>query len=1002
MPPLPTSSACPSIFRGYAASGLGDGPGRPIARGEQFLSADPPFAEDSELLSALRPWLTLDLAAGDHRLLGDRLEAWSSFTHGAWAVVARLIPAGTFDQRAAYFSHARAFPADAVEGPADPGSLLGRSDAFEAPWQEGRPSEGVPAPAPEMVRPEQVAAEPETAAALLAHALQGLLSRRPVVVAVPVEELVAGAPLHALVSFARAALPPRLKRDYRLRVYTRSPELFLGRLDSHLLVVPETAASDALAVRRDAVLLDRRARRHAGTAPEPAIEGWAKKVVLWACERPGALLEFAARYGNRVWDGSAGPPGEREVVSIAVTYRLAEELAGDREPSRNLLGQLRNATARLKPGTIPWSRLLGAEELSRFPRREVLELVLADPDGLPAGVRELQAAATQAATDLGWSAGELVADDGLPMESGGLKRLLDLSSRARGLVPAEALRRQLLEVPLRRLKELGLLSQLLQSEDGLDAVAARAEELLEVPELLKDEVVRALVVDATLSGRLDPAILEGIARRIGTPGLGGRWPDEWLGSLDTDRLLRLASSVAPGGSGSLEGAVAEVLLGRMRRDPAETGAQLVRRGAWSWWRRRAPAQPSEARAWALAWLESPVWEELPQVDPRLEDWELVVEDLGDRLEGREVMALLGNGRRAWPWVPLFADRQVEDLARRMPDLGALAILVERSPREGPLSRPEVEEGAFRAFAADRPALCSLGPESLRWVGETPEPSTLPALSATGLQLVYREAGPRRAQMVENLAGWIESGGLADGSREDLLPWIDRLGQVRRTQASNRAQAVARQLAERGHRGTARLLDPELDTRLEDRAAARRLLDALASGRLDDPIWLELQRKLVSYRQGAGGQAVRHPFQEVADGLADESGPSEGLWRRFAALMDRYPGLFYEADEGGQEPLPAFALAATLFESLSAGALAVRLAFAAPYELSHREGWWSSLLESLNHCRRRSGRRSGLDRPDVARALLARIRHDLPEPSRAALGRALWFDLDRADPPGGGP
>jgi hypothetical protein len=940
--------------------------------------------------------MTLDLDAGDHRRLGDRLEAWSCFTHADWAIVVRLTPAATFDRRAAYFSHARAFPAALAAGALDPGALLGRSEAFDPPWHEGRRAGGTAPPMPEMVRPEQVAAEPETAAALVAHLLQALLDERPLVMAVPVDDLVAGAPLHALVSFARAALPSRLKRSCRIRVYARSPELFLGRLESQLLVVPEAIASDALAVCRDAVLLDRRAHRHAGRAPDPAVEAWAQKVVLWACERPRALLEFAARYGDRVWDGSGGPPEEREVVAVPVAYRLSEELSDRGDPSRNLLGQLRNAAAKMGPGTIPWRRLLGPEEWDRLPRREALELVLAAPEGLPEGVRELQDAATEAARELGWSGAELLAGGWAPADGGGLRRLVDLSARAPGLVPVESLERRLLEEPLRRLMELGLLTKLLERDDGLEILARRSGETAEVPELLADETTRDLVLEATLAHRLDPEILGGMVQSAAAGGLGGGWLGEWLGSLDTERLLGLASTVAPGGD-LLEGAVARALAGRMQLEPAATSALLIRRGAWSWWRRLAPAQGLEARAWALSWLTSTVWDGPPRVDPRLGDWELVMADLGDRLESRELMALLGNGRRSWPWIPLFADRQVEDLAQRMPDLGTLAVLVDRCPGEGLFPRREMEERMFAAFVLERPTLQSLGSTVLRWLDESTGPASLPPLRATACQLLYREAGPRRARLVENLAAWIGSRGFSEEFDEDLFRFLDTIDLRRSSCPSPRERAGARELAASGHRGTARLLDPELDAHLEESDGARKLLDALATDRLEVPFFQEMHRGLASCPRCIGGGAARHPIRELARGVSEGTGPGappgDEIWGRFVALLGRFPRFFDEANRDGDEPLPAFELAAVLFEDLSAGALAVRLAFAAPLEAVESDAWWRALLRGIDGCRRRGGRRSALDRPDVARALLARMRPDLPEEGRVPLGRALWLELD---------
>lgn len=903
MSATPSLPAGRSVLRGYAFRGLGEGPGRPIARGEQFLEAEEPFSKDGALLGALRPWMTLDLDAGDHRRLGDRLEGWSCFTHGDWFVVVRLTPAGRFDHRTAYFAHARAFPADLVEGAVDPGALLGRSEAFERPRTGDEPAERVEVPPPAMVRPEQVAADPETAASLLSHLVQALLDQRPAVVAVPVDELAAGAPLHALVSFARAALPPRLKRVCRLRVYTRSADLFLERLGCDLLVVPEAVASDALAVRRDAVLLDRRGRRHAGDEPAPGLRAWAEKVTGWACEGPQALLEFAARFGPRVWDGSKGPPGDKEAVSVAVAYRLAQELAAGATPSSNLLGQLRNAAARIAPVTLPWGDLLAPEDWSRFPEREVLDLVLADPERLPGAAGELQAAA------------------------------------------------------------------------------------------------RSALVQAVFDERLDPMVLDAV---IESGGAGPSAPGPLqtaLASGDSEGLLHLAGRLAAGAL-PLQRLVAGALLGRMREEPERTTELLIRRGAWSWWRRLVRGQDGEARGWALCWLASPHWAERRGnrgPDPRLEDWSLVVVDLGDRLDRSALEALFGDGRRGWPWIPLFADRQVGDLAVRMPDLGALATLVALCIDGGPLPRHDVERLALAAFAAERPELLALDASALRWFFDPATSGSLPDPSPEILRTLLGHAGAGRSRLVENLVSWLEAAVLANRPCEDLLRWADGLTERRSSPPSERAQEAARRLAARGHLGAAALLDPQLETWSRDRERSRRALAALSEGRVRDPVLGELARWIGPSGWRGSTPGAPHPFQALAAVASDEplpAGTEPGrLWSSFTALMAAQPGLFGEPAAGGDGPLAAFELAAALFREVPAASLAVGLGAAAPADLAERATWWRSLLAGVDACRRGGGHRSGRDRPDVARALLGRLRPDLPERARAALAGVLWQDLD---------
>ena len=368
-------------------------------------------------------------------------------------------------------------------------------------------------------------------------------------------------------------------------------------------------------------------------------------------------------------------------------------------------------------------------------------------------------------------------------------------------------------------------------------------------------------------------------------------------------------------------------------------------------------------------------------------------DLGVPFESRFVTELMGKSRRAWPWIPLFGDRQIEDLARRMPDLGTLAILVDRCLEANVLPRRDLEERAFRAFTDERSALRSLGCSSLRWLGGSDRPGAPTGISTATWQLLYAQAGPRRRRLVENLVHWIDLGGRPP---EDLLHWLDEIGVARRLPAPGRKPADGEP------RGTGSLPGPEGDVQSSVGAQARRVLDSLIQGRVDDSVWRSLQGRVLLHKQ-RNEPEDRHPVRQLVSALSHESPPDsslpETLWSGFAGLMDRFPPIFEATDSRGETPLPAFHLAAVLFEALPVGALALRLAFAAPEILAKDEGWWRSLLRGVDSCRRRGGRRSALDRPDVARALLSRLRHDLPEHGRVACGRVLWLDTESETSPG---
>lgn len=306
-----------SIFRGHAHVGIGEGPGRPVVDGEQYLAADPPLEQNAELLQALRPWMTLDAEPADQRLAGGGLEGWSSLSVGGWAVVVRLVPAADFDRRAAYFAHARLCVENEVTSATDPGLWLGRGDAFDAPWRDGQRIPTVDVPSAALVRPEQIAAEGAAATRLLAALYYALAARRRLLIGVPLAELGPGRPLAALLSFARAALPAPLRWRMKLRCFTRQPSAFL-RLGANVLVVPEELAGQALGLDRGALLLDRDAVRLAGPPPPPPALAYAEPVTQWAIERPADWPGFVARWAPPI----AELPTPEQVASLRLAGLL--------------------------------------------------------------------------------------------------------------------------------------------------------------------------------------------------------------------------------------------------------------------------------------------------------------------------------------------------------------------------------------------------------------------------------------------------------------------------------------------------------------------------------------------------------------------------------------------------------------------------------------------------------------------------------------------------------
>jgi hypothetical protein len=368
-----------SLYRGQALTGIGEGPDRPtVHHGEQFLAADEPLDRDAELLAAARPWMTLDWQPADEQALGQTIEAWSYFPYGNLRFVVRLAAAGLYDRRAAYFAHGRAFPVGAFAGACDPGAWLGGSQAFDEPWSGGERPAPRPPGEPELVRPADVLAEPAVAAALLAHLYQGLVGGYPVVMAVPVKDFVKSGPLHALVSFARAALPLHWKLDCRIRVFTRLPELFLRHLGADLLVIPENEAANALAARREATLLDRTGARREGREYSREAGLYADAVLRRFLRAPGELLAFSGAVSEHLPKDRL--PAENEIARVPAIYLL---LATSKDPS--IFGEwiksslLKNLSE--QPTGLPWDRLIRPEDWQSLSPEDLYDIVLARAPG---------------------------------------------------------------------------------------------------------------------------------------------------------------------------------------------------------------------------------------------------------------------------------------------------------------------------------------------------------------------------------------------------------------------------------------------------------------------------------------------------------------------------------------------------------------------------------------------------------------------------------------------
>jgi hypothetical protein len=536
-----------SVFRGQSRSGQGEGPEKTVPQGEQYLQVDRALYR-AELLDTIRPWMTLDSDPADHQRLNDDLEAWSLFAAGDYLFVVRLASAGTYDRRAAYFAHGRAWPAAAIPAGVDPGLNLGRAEAFDRPWRDDRPHEERREELPGAVRPEQVAAEPKTAELFLGHLHQALTTGNPLIIAAPIADFARGSALHALVSVARAGLPASLRNQCRIRVYSRFPELFLRHLGANLVVVPEDSATAALTARPNATLIDRQGRMIAGKELGTAAEEYGAAVVERAVAIPGGMAYFSERLGSRT------PADSRE---IPVTYNVAFALAGPAAHRAELLRfYLPGAAAKLGPG-LDWQRLVRPDEWREFPAAAIVEQLLAGAGELPEARRQFLAALEDGAGSLQLRVDDRLAEWWDPRDAGKVRRLLELLAHDPPLVSAEAAAERTAGIELERLPPGRLLARALHAEANSGRLERRNPESAQLARAVGDpEVFRALT-EATSASRLSPD-----------------WARAYVGSASPDALVDAAARwlAEPRFFGEAWGDVSRSLLDRLRVFPEPPAA----------------------------------------------------------------------------------------------------------------------------------------------------------------------------------------------------------------------------------------------------------------------------------------------------------------------------------------------------------------------------------------------------------------------------------------------
>jgi hypothetical protein len=324
-----------SLYRGRSHAGLGDD-GSPIDASEaggnnQYLRSGSDLENFPGLLKAAVTWMTVDLTGGELQdFEGDReLTGWVSFNYKKLRFIARLGGAPQFEGRPGWFTHAWGFDAKVIEGAYDPGAYIGNHAAFDKPWRESPPPglmRQPPLPAPAWDRTMVTAPEFRNAArSLTAHLYHSILGNVPVVVEADIEEFRKDNPrLVSLISVARAALPPPLKRNCQLRMLTHSPVSFLNTLGTNLLVLN---SDEARLVRQQssAVFVDSAGRKRQGDDPKRECRAYADALFEVFAEDPSALLEFGALFERLPGDALS----DQAIKTLPDLYRVASRSSTD-------------------------------------------------------------------------------------------------------------------------------------------------------------------------------------------------------------------------------------------------------------------------------------------------------------------------------------------------------------------------------------------------------------------------------------------------------------------------------------------------------------------------------------------------------------------------------------------------------------------------------------------------------------------------------------------------
>lgn len=491
--------------------------------------------------------------------------------------------------------------------------------------------------------------------------------------------------------------------------------------------------------------------------------------------------------------------------------------------------------------------------------------------------------------------------------------------------------------------------------------------------------------------------------------------DRLLRRMETGRILKLLSEKQ-----EMPARVVRLLDDRMKSGPKETTDSLVRAGRWLSWRvaeRDVWLSEMSAQECAVVWLST------PNSTPSLEEWNHVMQDLGQiSVENLEEIRSQSKARKPpWPPVPLFEEQQLADLVGRCPaDLGIGAELAEMiGSGNDAYSRVLrhfqakhnilVSDEAFRCLGRGESAPALLGiqeaSELVRFAGDR-RPQALAVLGSAVLRNLSnnvdeaeRAANNARlwdsAPFIRVLASWLARARLSMDRPADLkaLAMLERHVQDSWVGIERPSPELEQQAESYAKKGLARLADflcPDL---------YRKLVYALVRGDASDSGW----KKLVEEVQGFKNRDIkRHPLLLMAEKtrrlpLEEQCLMDENGWSTFKKVCSSLPGTirFLAAWEG---VLPIIHLAVALRDDVGLGKIAAGILYlksAGAY--FGDEAWWEAFFSSIEKCGRRSAGQEVRDRPETVWSVVfqAISHHDFmpnPWPGNRALEKRIWESI----------